>query len=349
MKNITLRKVFFLFSLFTACSLLSALTLDETLNTIQGISPDRQIQFRWDPLFKNGTIKLGNHYGSFHVGAQGETGYLLINNRELFNVPLPYNNEGALVFPERFVNTIKNTFTRLYETDATRFRIASIIIDPGHGGRDSGTIGYLSPNNRSSPVYEKDIVLKVALSLRNKLVQTYPDKQILMTRETDVYRSLEQRAEMANSVTVRNNEAVIFISIHANWGSNPNARGYEIWHITSDHRRTLIDTENHEFSSDVSAILNAMLEEEFKTESILLADALLRGLSRTFGDSMPSRGRKANNWFVVRNSRMPAVLVELGFVSNRQDLLLMTSEDGLQKFSNSLYNGIINFIGIFER
>jgi len=52
---------------------------------------------------------------------------------------------------------------------------------------------------------------------------------------------------------------------------------------------------------------------------------------------------------VVRNSRMPAVLVELGFVSNRQDASLMTSEDGLQKFTSSLYNGITNFIGIFER
>jgi N-acetylmuramoyl-L-alanine amidase len=92
-----------------------------------------------------------------------------------------------------------------------------------------------------------------------------------------------------------------------------------------------------------------MLEEEYTTESILLADSILTGLSNSFGSSMPSRGRKANDWFVVRNSRMPAVLVELGFVSNRQDALFMTGEDGLLKFTDSLYNGITSFIGIFER
>jgi len=62
-----------------------------------------------------------------------------------------------------------------------------------------------------------------------------------------------------------------------------------------------------------------------------------------------SRGRKANDWFVVRNSRMPAVLVELGFISNQRDAALMTGNEGLQKMISSLYNGIVNFIGIFER
>jgi len=110
-----------------------------------------------------------------------------------------------------------------------------------------------------------------------------------------------------------------------------------------------LDTTRHNYSSDINAILNAMLEEEIKTESILLADAVLQGFDDVFGSTLPSRGRKANDWFVVRNSRMPAVLVELGFVSNSQDAQLMTSESGLQQFVNSLYNGITNFIGIFER
>jgi N-acetylmuramoyl-L-alanine amidase len=92
-----------------------------------------------------------------------------------------------------------------------------------------------------------------------------------------------------------------------------------------------------------------MLNEEVTTESILLANSILNGFNQVFGNSLPSRGRRANDWFVVRNSRMPAVLVELGFVSNRQDALLMTSEEGLQNLTLSLYNGIANFIGIFER
>jgi N-acetylmuramoyl-L-alanine amidase len=147
---------------------------------------------------------------------------------------------------------------------------------------------------------------------------------------------------------VRENEAVIFISIHANWSANANARGYEVWHITSNYRRSPLDTSKHNYSPDISVILNAMMEEEFTTESIILANSILSGLGRELGSSVPSRGRKANDWFVVRNSRMPAVLVELGFVSNKNDAILMTSDDGLQKLTTALYNGIRNFIGIFE-
>jgi len=327
---------------------LSSLSLDETLKTIQAISPHNMTQFRWDPLLRDGVFNMGDHYGTFSIAVrEGETGYLLVNNRELFNVALPYNNNGRLVFPDSFVTTLKDTFTRLHEDDISRFKVAAIIIDPGHGGRDSGAVGNISVNGRNTPIYEKDIVLKVGLDLRDMLNQAYPDKRILMTRDTDIFITLDQRSDMANAVTVKENEAVIFISIHANWGANPNARGYEVWHITSTHRRTLLDSSH--YSPDISVILNAMLEEQYTTESILLADLILRGLGQTFGSSLPSRGRKANDWFVVRNSRMPAVLVELGFVSNRLDAALMTSADGLQRFTRSLYNGIANFIDIFER
>jgi len=329
---------------------LYALSLDETLNTLSSIAPNQSVQFRWDPLFRDGVFNIGDHYGTFSVASrEGETGFLLFNNRELFNVPLPYNNNGRLVFPESFVDTLSSTFTRLKENETSRFRIAAIVIDPGHGGRDPGAVGNISVNGRNTQIHEKDIVLKVALALRDRLTTSYPDKRILMTRDTDSFISLEQRADMANSVVVRDNEGVIFISIHANWGANPNARGYEVWHITSGQRRSLLDTSQNNHSSDINAILNIMLNQEVTTESILLADSILGGLGQVFGNSLPSRGRRANDFFVVRNSRMPAVLVELGFVSNRQDALLMTSDEGLQNFVHSLYNGVTNFIGIFER
>ena len=343
-----LKPLFFIYIIFQ-CTALHALTLDETISAIKTISPNETVQFRWDPLFRDGSFKLGEHYGSFSAAAkEGETGYLVFDNRELFNVPLPYNNSGSLIFPDNFVSTLKNTFARMYENDLSRFRVAVIIIDPGHGGKDSGAVGNLSVNGKTTQIYEKDIVLKTGLALRDRLTNAYPDKRILMTRDSDKYLTLDQRAEKANAVTVKENEAVIFISIHANYSANSSARGYEVWHITSGQRRKLLDSSKHNYSSDVHAILNAMLEEEFTTESILLADSILSGLDKSFGSNMPSRGRKANDWFVVRNSRMPAVLVELGFVSNQQDAIYMTGEEGLLKFTDSLYNGIANFIGIFE-
>ena len=350
MKSSSFRTIIFFALLFIPCYLMPALTLDEVVNSLQPIVPNETVQFRWDPLFREGVFYLGDHYGTFSTASrQGQPGYLIFNNQEVFSVPLPYNDSGRLVFPDTFASVLRDTFTRLHENDLSRFRIAAIIIDPGHGGRDPGTVGTLTANGRTTTFYEKDIVLSVALSLRDRLIHTYSDKQILMTRDTDVYVSLEQRSDMANAVAIKENEAVIFISIHVNWGANPNARGYEVWHITSGHRRSLLDPSMYDYSSDIIAILNAMLEEEFTTESILLADSILQGFNQVFGNSLTSRGRKANDWFVVRNSRMPAVLVELGFVSNRQDAELMTNEEGLQRFTDSLYNGIVNFIGIFER
>ena len=356
MKNRSLSKIIFILGFLFPISLspapcsLSALTLDETISALSAISSNQSVQFRWDPLFRDGIFNVGNHYGAFTVASrEGETGFLLFNNRELFNVSLPYSSGGALVFPDSFVDVLKNAFIRFRENEMSRFRIAAIIIDAGHGGIDSGAEGTISANGRNTQVLEKDITLRTALALRDRLTRSYPDKRILMTRSADVYISLDQRADMANAVTVRNNEAVIFISIHANAAKNTNATGYEVWHITSGHRRSLLDSSSHSYSPDITSILNAMLEEEYVTESILLADSILQGFNDIFGGTLISRGRKANDWFVVRNSRMPAVLVELGFVSNQQDAILMTSGEGLHKFVSSLYNGISNFIGIFER
>jgi len=338
---------YFLFLIFS----LHALTLDETINSLSRVSMNQTVQFRWDPLFRDGVFTIGDHYGAFSVARrEGETGFLMFNNRELFNVALPYNDNGRLVFPESFVSTLTGTFSRLRENDMSRFRVAVIIIDPGHGGRDPGAVGNISVNGKNTQVREKDIVLNVALRLRDQLIQRYPDKRILMTRDSDVTRTLDYRSDMANAVTVRDNESIIFISIHANAALNTNARGYEVWHITSSGQpRSLLDTSRSSYSPDINAILNRMLNQEFTSESILLADSILQGFQGVFGNTLPSRGRKANDWFVVRNSRMPAVLVELGFVSNRQDAVLMTGEEGLQRLTASLYNGINNFIGIFER
>jgi N-acetylmuramoyl-L-alanine amidase len=335
--------------LFLFAPSLFSLSLDETLNTLKTLSASEAPQFRWDPLIRQGEFNLGDHCLTFTSGRKGETGYLLFDNRELLTSTLPWVENGSLVFPDSFMAAVKNIFEKNLEMDSSRFRVAAIIIDPGHGGRDSGTKGTITANGKTAEFYEKDIVLRAGLGLRNLLSQTYPDKRIMMTRDSDVYISLEKRADMANAVAIKENEAVVFISIHVNWGANPGARGYEVWHINSGYRRTLIDSSKHQYSSDIMAILNAMLEEEYTTESILLANSILNGFGQILGKSVPSRGRKANDWFVVKNSRMPAVLVELGFVSNAQDAKLMTSEDGLQKIIEALYKGIRDYIGIFER
>jgi N-acetylmuramoyl-L-alanine amidase len=331
---------------------LRPLSLDETFAMLrQKAAPQTPpLEFRWDPFLRGGVFSAGDHYGAFNAAAApGETGFLMLDHREICVVPLPYHEKGELYFPETFVITLGDAFSRYFEDDATRFRIAAIIIDPGHGGKDPGAIGNPTVNGSPLRVVEKDITLDVSKRLKTILGRAYPDKQILMTRDRDVFYSLEERTAMANSVPLKENEAVIYISIHANYVFNAHTRGYEVWYLSPDYRRTVLDRSKYADSAEVIPILNAMLEEEFTTESVIMAQSILRSFQETLGTSVPSRGLKAEEWFVVRNSRMPAVLVELGFVSNPADALLMTGEEGLRKFTEALYKGIIEFVGVFER
>ncbi|GHV96112.1 N-acetylmuramoyl-L-alanine amidase [Spirochaetia bacterium] len=339
---------------FTLDETLSALRLDAGLRSDAGLRPAAKsgetANFRWDPFLQSGAFSLGDHNGVFTAAAAaGETGFLLLDGREVFTVLLPYRQGGALVFPENFVKTLQGAFTRSFEDDASRFRIAAIIIDPGHGGKDPGAIGNPEVNSKPVRAVEKDIVLNVSKALNTQLSRAFPDKRVLMTRDRDVFYSLEERVAIANSVSLNENEAIIYISIHANYVFNQNVRGYEVWYLSPNYRRNVLDRSRYNDSADIIAIRNAMLEEEFTTESVILAQSILRSLGQTLGNTVPSRGIKAEEWFVVRNSHMPAVLVELGFVSNPQDAQMMTTEGGLQKLTEALYKGIIEFVSVFER
>ena len=345
---------FFLFSFIVFSP--SALSLDETIGKLSQIdgAAGKRAEFRWDPFFQAGVFSLGDHTVSFFAGSEpGETGYLLLDNHEIFTAALPFPDKGALFFPDTFSASLRNAFSRAIAEDASRYRIAAIIIDPGHGGRDPGAMSKndFTINGKTYKAIEKNIALDVSRRLKSVLTRNFPGKQILMTREGDTFPSLEQRTSIANAVPLRDNEAIIYISIHANktLDSNSRARGYEVWYLNPNFRRNLIDAGKYSDSPEIRVILNDMLQEEFTTESILIAQSILRSFGEVLGPGVPSRGYKAGDWMVVKNSRMPAVLVELGFLDNQDDVILMTTEDGLQKLTQALYNGIADFITAFER
>jgi len=325
-------------------------TLDETIGML-GSAESKGAEFRWDPFFREGSFTVGGHYGVFPAMlSTGNKGFFMVDNREIYAVSLPYLEKGELVFPESFVNTAKDAFARSSNEDDSHYRISAIIVDPGHGGKEPGAIGNVTINGKQTRVVEKDITLKASKRLRDLLVKAYPDKRVLMTRESDITCSLEERTSIANSVPVRKNEAIIYISIHANASpSNRNARGYEVWHLSPDYRRSLLDESHFPESPDLRRIMNILTEESYMTESIRIAQSILDSMGTAMGKSMPSRGLKAEEWFVVRRSRMPAVLVELGFVTNSEDAVLMTNDAGLNKLVEAVYKGIADFVGDFER
>ncbi|MDR2184417.1 MAG: N-acetylmuramoyl-L-alanine amidase [Treponema sp.] len=337
-----------LFLLLSGPAFAQVLTLDEVLTGIvpQGAGPAR---LRWDPFFQGGVFSVSGHYIAFQTGNAGEEGLVLLDGRTVLPVPLPYLDKGLLCFPPGFAGAVRGALDALIQEDRSRFRIAAVIVDPGHGGRDSGAVGNHTIGARQVKAVEKDITLKVSKDLHTKLAAAYPDKQVLLTREGDSYPALEDRVAMAHAVSLKDNEAVLFISIHANASFNKNARGYEVWYLSPEYRRSVIDKDKYADSSEIVPILNTMLEEEFTAESIMMAKFILSRFDEFLGGRVPSRGIKAEEWFVVRNARMPSVLVELGFVTNEEDALLMTDETYLKNYSEALYKGLIDFITMFEQ
>ena len=128
--------------------------------------------------------------------------------------------------------------------------IAAVLIDPGHGGKDPGAIGSHTIDDEKIRINEKDIVLDVSRQLYQALALRYPDKQIMLTRDDDTFISLENRVNKANSISLGDHEAIIYISIHANASLNSKAHGFEVWYLPPDYRRTLIDQKSIEAGSE---------------------------------------------------------------------------------------------------
>ncbi|MDR1802016.1 MAG: N-acetylmuramoyl-L-alanine amidase [Treponema sp.] len=352
--TVTIRVTFLLFVLLAGVPLFSqsAMSLDETVSALGGAG---KVELRWDPFLASGILVAGEREAAFVSGRVGESGMVLLDHREVLTLPLPYLERGILRFPELFVNQVGRSFglyTDEYNNNndnSDKFRIAAIIIDPGHGGKDPGATATHTINGKTIDSVEKEIALKTSRMLYASLVAAYPDKKIIITREGDTFLTLDERVDIANTVTLKKNEAAIFVSVHANSALTNTARGFEVWYLSPSFRREVIDRKLYPDSEEILPILNSMLEEELTTESILLADAILKRLEEAIGKQTLSRGLKAEEWFVVKNARMPSVLVELGFVSNETEALMMNDEAHLKKVSDALYKGISDFVTFFER
>ncbi|MDP2815946.1 MAG: N-acetylmuramoyl-L-alanine amidase, partial [Rectinemataceae bacterium] len=130
---------------------------------------------------------------------------------------------------------------------------------------------------------------------------------------------------------------------------NKTAKGFEVWYLNPEYRRTVVDENKaKKMGEEIVPILNAMLEEEYTTESIILARRILGRMEKSIGKESPSRGIRAEEWFVVRNARMPSVLIETGFVTNPEEAALLSDESYLRRLSDSIYNGIVDFVLYFE-
>ena len=300
----------------------------------------------WDPLTASGWFERAGDRLSFAVGIPRA----LWNFRDLVAIDPPLETPGGVRFSEAALASIESRFKEAGAARSSHFSVAAILIDPGHGGKDPGSIGDHLIDGKKLKVVEKDLALDVAHRVFDSLSERYPDKRILLSRTGDSYPTLEQRVEMANAVDLADNEAIVYVSIHANSSFNKNARGFEVWYLNPEYRRNVIDGDKtKKLDKSIAPILNAMLEEEFTTESIILARDIVTRLQTGIGDQSPNRGLRAEEWFVVRNAKMPSVLVEMGFVSNPDEARLLATPDYLKKVSDGIYTGLVDFVSDFEK
>ncbi len=310
---------------------------------LQDLLSDLKGTLRWNPGTETGTLDLPQGEVVFQLGSP----WILLDYRELLYSPGVQRRDGRLFFPAAAVGSIREYFLR---ESQGRPRVAVILIDPGHGGKDTGAVGTPATKETTRSLQEKDVVLQVGRQLHERLARRYPGKRILLTRSDDTYIRLEERTELANGIALRPNEAVIFLSIHANASLNRKVRGYEVWYLPPDYRRDLIDPRSLDAGNrEIAPILNVLLEEEFSVESVRLARQILAGFEREVGHLSENRGIKAESWFVVRNARMPSVLIELGFITHPEEALLLEQEPYLKKLVEAIYTGVESFVADFER
>ena len=223
---------------------------------------------------------------------------------------------------------------------ALGLKIGRIVVDAGHGGHDTGTIG---PRG----LREKDLVLDVAMRL-GKLLEHRMGAEVIHTRDDDTFVPLETRTAIANQ-----SQADLFISIHANSSRDPSARGVETYYLNFTSSAAALEvaarenavSENsiHELQDLVKKIaLKEKIEEsrEFATE---VQRAMHSGLSYK-GVSMRDRGVKKAPFIVLIGANMPSVLAEISFVSNPRDERRLQTPEYRQKIAESLYRGISRYV-----
>ena len=332
------KKISLLFILSLICNLIFAINDIALLEK----SKTNGMSLYWDSLSECGILEKNGHQLSFRKGES----LVLLDSVKMAITDAPELKNNQLYVSNKFLSDAEEFFNQKSEVP---FKVGAILIDAGHGGKDPGALKTYKINGKDITIREKDINLKVAKMLYERLHAAYPQKQIILTRSTDVFLTLGERTDIANNVKVGENEAVLFISIHVNSSLNKSSSGYEVWYLSPGYRRTVLDKSAVDNDKNLFTIMNSMLEEEYTTESIMLAKFIMDGLQAQIGKESTARGIRAEEWFVVKNSNMPAVLIELGFVSNQKEALLLNDEKYLKKATLGIYNGITAFVTHFER
>ena len=221
-----------------------------------------------------------------------------------------------------------------------------VVLDAGHGGKDPGKVGY-------KKIKEKEIALNIVLRV-GKLLEKEKNIKVIYTRKTDVLVGLWERSRIANKA-----DADLFVSIHCN-AHNSQAYGSETWvlgthankqnfEVAKAENSVILLEENYKInykgfdpSSPESVIGLTLMQEEYLDQSIQLASIIQNGF--TVALKRKNRGVKQAGFVVLYQTYMPSVLIETGFLTNKIEGPFLNSAKGQQKFSESIYKGIVKYV-----
>ena len=240
-------------------------------------------------------------------------------------------------------------FVSLADVEKRNF---TLVIDAGHGGHDAGAIGAYSK--------EKDINLKVALAFGRLVEDNCPDVKVVYTRKTDVFIPLQRRADIAN-----NNKADLFVSVHTNalpagrqaYGSETYTLGMarananlavakrenSVITLESDYKSTY---QGFDPNKAESYVIFEFMQDKFMKQSVDLATCIQRQYTSA---GRPNKGVHQAGFLVLRNTSMPSVLTELGFITTPSEEAYLNSQQGVTELSRSIYNGFLAYRRMHQR
>ncbi|GAB2769036.1 N-acetylmuramoyl-L-alanine amidase [Hymenobacter luteus] len=226
-----------------------------------------------------------------------------------------------------------------------KYRLRTVVLDAGHGGKDRGCVGVKAR--------EADVALKIILELGRQIEENMPEVKVVYTRKTDVFVELADRAGIANK-----HNADLFISVHCN-ASAPAAIGTEVWtmgphktdanlSVAKRENAVILQEENYQErysgfdpTSPQSHILFSLYQSAHMVNSLRFAQKVDRQFRTTVG--RPSRGVKQAGFLVLWKSTMPSVLIESGFLTNRQEEQYLNDKAGQSYMASGIYRAFRDY------
>ncbi len=298
------------------------------------------VTWQWDGVTQVVILEYKGSKAKALVGSN-----LVMFGKERIQLSVPVKRVNSTIYvPEDFESKVLERFGIRpgppgIAVSWSRLKVRTVVIDPGHGGRDPGAKGV-------SGSLEKNVVLDI--SKRIKSILENVGIKVIMTRHRDEYVTLEERTEMASKT-----DADLFLSVHANANPVSSIQGMEVYVVKTRNKQDLEEEQRNKNEkifvkrmsprdpSLVKGIITDMMYQSKVAQSALLAQAMASQAS-AYADTS-NRGVRPCRFFVVRNTLIPAVLVEVGFLTNRSEEKKLKSSVYRQRMAEAIARSVVRY------